>query len=63
MPCVEFEHTFAAFERAKTVHVLDRAANVIGGDLAYVRVIITLVDWIFGIVDLFNDALYQRYLW
>jgi hypothetical protein len=30
MPRVGLEPTFPAFERAKTVHVLDRAANVIG---------------------------------
>jgi hypothetical protein len=30
MPWVEFEPTIPAFERAKTVHVLDRAATVIG---------------------------------
>jgi hypothetical protein len=27
---VGFEHTIPVFERAKTVHVLDRAATVIG---------------------------------
>jgi hypothetical protein len=30
MPPVEFEPTIPVFERAKTVHVLDRAATVIG---------------------------------
>jgi hypothetical protein len=30
MPWVRFEPTIPAFERAKTVHVLDRAATVIG---------------------------------
>jgi hypothetical protein len=30
MPRVEFEPTIPAFKRAKTVHTLDRAANVIG---------------------------------
>jgi hypothetical protein len=30
MPRVEFEPTTPAFERAKTFHVLDRAATVIG---------------------------------
>jgi hypothetical protein len=30
MPCVGFEPTIQAFVRAKTVHVLDRAATVIG---------------------------------
>jgi hypothetical protein len=30
MPRVEFESTNPVFERAKTVHVLDRAATVIG---------------------------------
>jgi hypothetical protein len=31
MPRVGFEPTILAFERAKTVHTLDRAATVIGG--------------------------------
>jgi hypothetical protein len=30
MPSVRFEPTTPAFERAKTVHPLDRAATVIG---------------------------------
>jgi hypothetical protein len=30
MPSVEFEPTIPVFERAKTVHALDRAATVIG---------------------------------
>jgi hypothetical protein len=30
MPGVRFETTIPAFERAKTVHALDRAATVIG---------------------------------
>jgi hypothetical protein len=30
MPPVEFEPTIRVFERAKTVHTLDRAATVIG---------------------------------
>jgi hypothetical protein len=30
MPLVGFEPTVPVFERAKTVHVLDRAATVIG---------------------------------
>jgi hypothetical protein len=30
MPQVGFEHTTPVFERAKTVHTLDRAATVIG---------------------------------
>jgi hypothetical protein len=30
MPQVGFEPTIPAFERAKTVHALDRPANVIG---------------------------------
>jgi hypothetical protein len=30
MPWVGFEPTIPAFERAKTVHVLDRAATVFG---------------------------------
>jgi hypothetical protein len=31
MPCVGFEPTIPAFERAKTVHASDRATTVIGG--------------------------------
>jgi hypothetical protein len=30
MPCVGFEPTIPAFERAKTVYALDRVATVIG---------------------------------
>jgi hypothetical protein len=30
MPCVGFEPTIPASERAKTVHVLDRSATVTG---------------------------------
>jgi hypothetical protein len=30
MPRVGFEHTIPVFERAKTVHALDRAATAIG---------------------------------
>jgi hypothetical protein len=30
MPRMEFEPTIPVFERAKTVHALDRAATVIG---------------------------------
>jgi hypothetical protein len=30
MPPVEFEHTTLVFERAKTVHALDRVATVMG---------------------------------
>jgi hypothetical protein len=33
MPLVESEPTSPAFERAKTVHALDREATVIGTDL------------------------------
>jgi hypothetical protein len=33
MPCVGFEPTILASERAKTVHALDRAATVIGHTL------------------------------
>jgi hypothetical protein len=32
MPLVGFELTIPAFERAKTVHALDRGATVIGNE-------------------------------
>jgi hypothetical protein len=35
MPRVGFESTIPVFERAKTVHALDRAATVIGSLAAY----------------------------
>jgi hypothetical protein len=35
MPGVGFEPTIPVFERAKTVHALDRAATVIGGFLVF----------------------------
>jgi hypothetical protein len=38
MPQVGFEPTIPVFERAKTVHPLDRAATVIGGSLHLVNV-------------------------
>jgi hypothetical protein len=31
MPLMGFEHTIPVFERAKTVHALDRAATMTGG--------------------------------
>jgi hypothetical protein len=34
MPCVGFEPTIPASERAKTVHALDRAATVTGSEIA-----------------------------
>jgi hypothetical protein len=36
MPCVGFELTIPAFERAKTVHAVDRAATVIGMYALYI---------------------------
>jgi hypothetical protein len=36
MPRVEFEPTTPVFERAKTVHALDRAATVIGHETFYI---------------------------
>jgi hypothetical protein len=38
MPQVEFEPTIPVFERAKTVHVLDRAATVIGQRYMYIQI-------------------------
>jgi hypothetical protein len=35
MPSVGFETTIPVFERAKTVHALDRAATVIGMFVSY----------------------------
>jgi hypothetical protein len=35
MPGVEFEPTIPAFELAKTVHALDRAATVIGSFILF----------------------------
>jgi hypothetical protein len=32
MPCVKFQRKIPASERAKTVHILDRAATVIKGE-------------------------------
>jgi hypothetical protein len=36
MPPVEFEPMISMWERAKTVHALDRAATVIGESLAII---------------------------
>jgi hypothetical protein len=35
MPRLGFEHMTPVFERAKTVHALDRAATVIGSNAGY----------------------------
>jgi hypothetical protein len=35
MPLAGFESTAPVFERAKTVHALDRAATVIGTEIIY----------------------------
>jgi hypothetical protein len=35
MPRVGFEPTIPVFERAKTVHALDRSATVVGGFCTY----------------------------
>jgi hypothetical protein len=37
MPWVRFEPTIPAFEQAKAVHALDRAATVIGHEFARVQ--------------------------
>jgi hypothetical protein len=44
MPWVGFEHITLVFERAKTVHALDRAATVIAKIILYTKVIV--VWWI-----------------
>jgi hypothetical protein len=45
MPWVEFEPTIPAFERAKTVHALDRAATVIGQVIYYIyKIVVTFVQ-------------------
>jgi hypothetical protein len=51
MPWMEFEPTIPAFERAKTVHALDRAATVIGLPTVYV---------VFFSRALFNDVFQHR---
>jgi hypothetical protein len=38
MPRIGFEPTIPVFERAKTVHALDRAATEIGGDLIFLKI-------------------------
>jgi hypothetical protein len=42
MPRVRFEPTIPAFERAKTVHALDRAATVIGLHVVTITEILTI---------------------
>jgi hypothetical protein len=45
MPHVVFEPTIPAFERAKTVHALDRATTVMGlNDLVKGKIIRVLID-------------------
>jgi hypothetical protein len=43
MPQVGFEPTIPAFERAKTVHALDRSATVIGLDPIGLPIIIVII--------------------
>jgi hypothetical protein len=43
MPRVRFEPTIPVFERAKTVHALDRATTVIGSRLMLGREIIIII--------------------
>jgi hypothetical protein len=47
MPRVGYEPTIPVFERAKTVHALDRAATVIG---LYLITVCTTSDTIVGLV-------------
>jgi hypothetical protein len=49
MSRVGFEPTIPAFERAKTVHALDRAATVIGFDLSSIRFFLLYIR-IFGVI-------------
>jgi hypothetical protein len=41
MPCVKFEPTIPASERAKTVHALDRSATVTGSGTSYLSLFST----------------------
>jgi hypothetical protein len=43
MPRVGFEPTIPVFERAKTVHALDRVATVIGFDAMYSELMTSLI--------------------
>jgi hypothetical protein len=45
MPQVGLEPTIPAFERTKTVHAQDRAATVIGMELAIPYRNQSLIDW------------------
>jgi hypothetical protein len=47
MPRVEFEPTIPVFERAKTVHALDRAATVIGCFACYLS--IPIIPYSYGV--------------
>jgi hypothetical protein len=55
MPGVRFELMTPAFERAKTVHALDRAATVFGGCHYSDRFIIIIIDLYFVCVCLSFD--------
>jgi hypothetical protein len=45
-----FESTITAFERAKTVHALDRAATVIGIALRYILLLSPIYVGVFDVV-------------
>jgi hypothetical protein len=58
---VRFEPTIPAFERAKTVHALDRAATVIGLLLKYIGLIMKRIDSDRDVlIDLFSIISYEK---
>jgi hypothetical protein len=65
MPCVGFEPTITASERAKTVHALDRAATVTGSNLVHHAIQIRKLTYILlfelHIILFFDDVTNFRF--
>jgi hypothetical protein len=61
MPRVEFEPTIPAFQRAKSVHALDRASIVIGEEvLMFLKLILVCIGHIQTVLDTGLMKLYRR---
>jgi hypothetical protein len=56
MPWVGFEPTIQAFEPAKTVHALDRAATVIGKENNISPIFLQLLGLLNRLIRLFKPA-------
>jgi hypothetical protein len=57
MDQVEFEPTIAVFERAKTVHALDRVATVIGTSLNNTRKNYVILQFSLAVTYIINTSI------